>query len=261
MQDLSSDLQAAVLHAIDRKSPLCIQGDGGKAFYGREAKGRILNVSGHCGILHYEPSELVISARCGTPLDLIESTLTEQGQMLGFEPPRFGSQPTLGGVVASGLSGPRRPFSGSVRDFVLGCRIINGRSEILHFGGEAMKNVAGYDLSRLMAGSLGTLALLLDISLKVVPRPETELTLRQELSEAEAIEKMNRWMGQALPISALAWHQGLCFMRVSGGYHTMSAASRIPGGEVLPTDSGFWNDLRDQKLPFFQAPGTLWRLS
>ncbi|MCI0653224.1 MAG: glycolate oxidase subunit GlcE [Methylococcaceae bacterium] len=261
MADFSADLQSAVRDAIARANPLCIQGGGGKSFYGRKARGLILNVSEHSGILHYEASELVITARCGTPLEVIEMSLAEQGQMLGFEPPRFGSHPTLGGAVASGLSGPRRPFSGSVRDFVLGCRIINGLGEILSFGGEAMKNVAGYDLSRLMAGSLGTLAVILDISLKVIPRPEMELTLRQEMNESQAIEKMNRWMGQALPISALAWHRGLGYIRLSGGRRALTAASRILGGEQIENELAFWSLLRDQKLPFFREPGSLWRLS
>ncbi|MGH8556699.1 MAG: glycolate oxidase subunit GlcE [Methylococcales bacterium] len=261
MQDISKDLQSDVMDAIARARPLCIQGGGSKSFYGREARGRVLNVSEHCGILHYEASELVITARCGTPLEVIETSLAEQGQMLGFEPPRFGLRPTLGGAVASGLSGPRRPFSGSVRDFVLGCRIINGRGEILSFGGEVMKNVAGYDLSRLMAGSLGTLAVLLEVSLKVIPRPEMELTLRQEMNEPEAIEKMNSWMGRALPISALAWHRGLGYIRLSGGRYAVTAASRILGGEQIESEPEFWSLLRDQKLPFFCEPGNLWRLS
>ncbi|MCI0667632.1 MAG: glycolate oxidase subunit GlcE [Methylococcaceae bacterium] len=261
MQDISADLRSAILDAIDRKNPLNVQGGGSKSFYGREAHGRILKVAGHRGILHYEPTELVLSARCGTPLDLIENTLAGQGQMLGFEPPHFGSSPTLGGAVASGLSGPRRPFSGSVRDFVLGCRVINGRGEILSFGGEVMKNVAGYDLSRLMAGSLGTLAVILEISLKVVPRPEIELTLRQELGEREAIEKMNRWQGRPLPITALAWHRGLACIRLSGGQASVSAASRKLGGEELENGGQFWDALRDQKLPFFRSRGNLWRLA
>ncbi|MGH8548276.1 MAG: glycolate oxidase subunit GlcE [Methylococcales bacterium] len=261
MQDISADLQSAVLDAIERADPLSIHGNGSKSFYGREAQGRVLKVAEHSGILHYEPTELVVTARCGTPLEFIESTLAGQGQMLGFEPPHFGSSPTLGGAVACGLSGPRRPFSGSARDFVLGCRIINGRGEILSFGGEVMKNVAGYDLSRLMAGSLGTLAVILEISLKVIPRPEIELTLQQEIGEREAIEKMNRWQGKALPISALAWHRGAAYIRLSGGHHAVSAASRILGGEELENDGQFWNSLRDQRLPFFRQRGNLWRLA
>ncbi len=260
MQDISVDLRSAVLDAIERANPLCIQGSGSKSFYGREPQGQLLKVTGHSGILNYEPTELVISARCGTPLRIIESTLAEQGQMLGFEPPRFGPNSTLGGVIASGLSGPRRPFAGAVRDFVLGCRIVNGRGEILSFGGEVMKNVAGYDLSRLMTGSLGTLALILETSLKIIPRPEIELTLRQEIGEQAAIEKMNQWQGKPEPVSALAWYQGAVYIRLSGGKRSVTAASRTLGGDVL-TDTEIWASLRDQQLPFFQQAGALWRLS
>lgn len=261
MPDLSSDLQVAVIDARARNSPLSIQGSGSKAFYGRATQASILDTSGHSGILNYEPSEVVITARCGTRLSDIEATLAEKGQMLGFEAPRFGPDSTLGGVIASGLSGPRRPFSGSVRDFVLGCRLINGRGEILSFGGETMKNVAGYDLSRLMAGSLGTLGVLLEVSLKVIPRPPSELTLRFELVASRAIEQMNRWMGLSLPISALAWHRGICSMRLSGGEKSLNAARRATGGELLPGHEAFWDALRDHKLEFFRTPGTLWRWS
>lgn len=261
MQDISVDLQSTILAAVDRASPLCIQGSGSKSFYGREPRGRILKVAGNSGILSYEPTELVVTARCGTPLDEIEKTLAEQGQMLGFEPPHFGVNPTLGGVVATGLSGPRRPFSGSLRDFVLGCRVINGRGEILSFGGEVMKNVAGYDLSRLMAGSLGTLAVILEISLKVIPSPETELTLRQEMDDWQAIAKMNQWLAKPLPISALAWVQGVVYIRLSGGRHAVTEAAKTLGGDPLESGYLFWTGLRDQKLPFFRQPGQLWRLS
>lgn len=261
MQDISKDLQVALLDAIETARPLSIQGHNSKSFYGRESCGRILSVREHRGILHYEPTELVLTARCGTPVEWIESTLAAENQMLDFEPPHFGSGPTLGGAVASGLSGPRRPFAGSVRDFVLGCRVMNGRGEILSFGGEVMKNVAGYDLSRLMCGSLGTLAVILEISVKVVPRPETELTLCQEIGELKAIENMNQWQGKPLPISALAWHRGLQYIRLSGGEHSVNAAARSIGGERLERGGEFWNGLRDQRLAFFCVRGNLWRLA
>ena len=109
-----------------------------------------LDVSGHAGIVAYDPAELVLTARAGTRLNVIESLLAANGQMLAFEPPHFGEAATLGGTVAAGLSGPRRPFAGSVRDSVLGCKMINGKAEVLSFGGRVMKNVAGFDLSRLM---------------------------------------------------------------------------------------------------------------
>lgn len=261
MQDTSAEIQSAVRYAIDRSSPLSIQGNGSKSFYGRKPQGRILSVSAHTGILNYQPTELVITARCGTPLEEIENALDAQGQMLGFEPPHFGVNPTLGGTVATGLSGPRRPFSGSVRDFVLGCRIINGRGEILSFGGEVMKNVAGYDLSRLMAGSLGTLAVILDISFKVVPRPEIELTLRQEMDDRQALDKMSQWRTKPLPISALTWMQGAVYIRLSGGQHAVTGAKRILGGELLENDSLFWSEMRDHQHRFFQQTDPLWRIS
>ena len=190
-QDLTEALCEQVAAAAAARMPLCIRGGNSKAFYGRPVKGEILETRGHCGVLEYEPSELVIRARAGTPLTEVEQLLDQQGQMLPFEPPHFSPHSTLGGAVATGLSGPRRPFSGAVRDSVLGIGLVNGKGESLNFGGQVMKNVAGYDLSRLMAGASGTLGLLTNISLKVLPKPETQYTLKQICTQQEALLRLS----------------------------------------------------------------------
>ncbi len=261
MADRADELQQAVRRALAQGRPLALTGGGSKGFYGGEPVGEPLSVSGHTGVVNYEPRELVLTARAGTPLEEIESLLAGEGQMLAFEPPRFGAGATLGGTVACGLSGPRRPWSGAVRDFVLGVRMINGRGERLRFGGEVMKNVAGYDVSRLMCGALGTLGLLLEVSLKVLPRPEAEVTLVQERGEEEAIELMNRWSGEPLPLSA-ACHDGLhLHVRLSGSPTAVAAARRRLGGDPMEDGERFWESLREQRHPFFQGNKPLWRLS
>jgi glycolate oxidase FAD binding subunit len=217
-------------------------------------------------VVDYQPKELVLTARAGTPLADIEMLLSEQGQMLAFEPPHFSGNATLGGSIASGLSGPRRPYAGAARDFVLGVRIIDGSGQPLRFGGQVIKNVAGYDVSRLMVGALGTLGLITEVSLKVLPKPATETTLQFELDEADAITKMNQWAGQPLPLSATSWHAGLLTLRLSGAASAVQAAQARLGGETLKDAAAFWQRLRDQTTPFFdkRAPASnqgLWRLS
>ena len=199
--DQSQQLIDAVRQSIETGVRLSIRGGDTKAFYGRRQEGTPLDVSGHAGIVSYEPTELVLTARSGTSVAEIEHTITDRNQMLAFEPPRFGDGATLGGTVGCGLSGPRRPFAGSVRDFVLGTRMVNGRGEDLRFGGQVMKNVAGYDVSRLMTGSMGTLGLLLEVSLKVLPKPRVECTLVREADRKSAIEFQRRWSGKSSPIS------------------------------------------------------------
>jgi glycolate oxidase FAD binding subunit len=242
---------------------LRIRGGGTKDFYGNAPSGDVLDTRGHGGIVSYEPSELVITARCGTPLAEIEATLAAQGQMLAFEPPHFGAGATIGGVVASGLSGPRRAAAGAVRDHVLGVRLMDGEARTLRFGGEVMKNVAGYDVSRLIAGSLGTLGLILDASLKVLPLPAAEATLRFEMPQAAALAEMNRWAGRPLPVSATAWLEDVLTVRLSGAVAAVAAARRQLGGElVADADAAqFWTDLREQRLDFFAGAEALWRLS
>ncbi|HEX7971550.1 MAG TPA: glycolate oxidase subunit GlcE, partial [Thiobacillus sp.] len=241
-------------------TPLVIRGGGSKAFYGNAGTGEPLDTRALAGVVDYQPKELVLSARAGTPLAEIEALLAGQGQMLAFEPPRFGGPATLGGCIASGLSGPRRPYAGSVRDFVLGVRLIDGTGQALRFGGQVIKNVAGYDVSRLMVGALGTLGFLTEVSLKVLPRPAAETTLQFELDEAAALLKMNQWAGQPLPLSATSWHAGLLTLRLSGAASAVHAAQARLGGEPLNDDAAFWQRLRDQATPFFDKR-PLWRLA
>ncbi len=259
--DNATELQAAVIAAVAQSKPLNITGANSKAFYGGDIQGTPLVVTGHRGVVNYEPKELVLSARAGTPLREIEAVLAERKQMLAFEPPHFGSEATLGGTIACGMSGPRRPYAGSARDFVLGVRIINGRGEILRFGGEVMKNVAGYDVSRLMCGSLGTLGILLDISLKVLPMPETEITLVQERSADDAIRVTNRWAGRPLPITATCYDGLNLHIRLSGVPEAVAAGKHVVGGSEAPQQNRFWLDIREQQHAFFSSEQPLWRLS
>jgi len=241
-------------------SPLCVRGGGTKDWYGQPPQGEVLDTRAYTGVVSYEPTELVITVRCGTPLAEIEALLAEHQQMLAFEPPRFGAGSTVGGVVASALSGPRRASAGAVRDFVLGAVLMDGQGTILRFGGQVMKNVAGYDVSRLLAGSLGTLGLILEVSLKVLPLPLCETSLRFELSEIDALRRLNEWAGQPLPISASCWHQGVLALRLSGAQAAVAAAQQRMGGAPLEHADAYWASLRDQTHPHFSG-GCLWRLS
>lgn len=241
--------------------PLRIRGGGTKDWYGQQLRGDVLDVRGHAGIVDYEPTELVITARCGTPLADIEAALAERHQMLAFEPPYFGPGATVGGAVASGLCGPRRATSGAVRDFVLGAQLLDGKGDVLAFGGRVMKNVAGYDVSRMLAGSLGTLGVILEVSLKVLPRPVADATLRFEVSQVDAIRRLNDWGGRPLPLSGSWWLGGVLMLRLSGAGAAVSAARRLLGGEDMPDADAFWADVREQRLPFFAGDEALWRLS
>ncbi len=261
MNDISQDLQAAVLQAAADATPLCIIGNNNKAFYGRAVDGTPLVVAKHQGVVSYEPTELVITARAGTPLREIEATLATSGQRLGFEPPYFGENATLGGAIACGLSGPCRPYTGSARDFVLGMQILNGQGQILRFGGQVMKNVAGYDIPRLMTGTLGTLGVVLEISLKVLPKPAEEQTLVQSCSAEQAVSFFNIWAGKPYPLSAAAYDGEQLYLRLSGLGKGVAAARRQIGGEVWDQGADFWTALREQTHPFFQGDLPLWRLS
>ena len=258
-----SPFSQKVLEAKASNRPLCIRGGGTKDFYGNEPHGELLDTRGHAGIVDYEPTELVVTARCGTLLVDLERILSGENQHLPFEPPHFGAGATLGGCVAAGLSGPRRASAGAVRDFVLGARIIDGAGRELGFGGRVMKNVAGYDISRLLAGSLGTLGLILEVSLKVLPKPPAELTLRLEQPEGKALESLNRWAAQPLPLSASAWHDGELSLRLSGSEAALQAAAERIGGDRLDAAAAgaFWRDVREQAAPFFAGAAPLWRLS
>jgi glycolate oxidase FAD binding subunit len=258
--DISSELQQQVLDAFQNATPLNISGGSSKAFLGRASQGQTVDVSHHRGIVEYDPRELVLTARGGTPLQEIEAALAEAGQMLAFEPPHFGDSATLGGTIACGLSGPRRPYSGSARDFVLGCQMLNGRGEILRFGGKVMKNVAGYDVSRLMAGAHGTLGMLLEISLKVLPRPAASVTVARECSPAEAIASMSAWLGKPYPVDGACYHGDQCYVRISGSAQAVrEARTKIPG-EVVADAEKFWHALREHQLPFFRKSGALYRV-
>ena len=242
---------------------LRLRGGGSKDWYGQQLAGEVLDTRAYTGIIDYEPTELVITARCGTPLADIEAALAARNQMLAFEPPHFGPGATVGGVVASALSGPRRASAGAVRDFVLGAVLMDGRGERLAFGGQVMKNVAGYDVSRLLAGSMGTLGLVLDVSLKVLPLPLREATLRFDCAEIAALRMLNEWAGKPLPISASCWHDGVLMLRLSGAEAAVCAAQATLGGSVVaPEDaSAYWISLREQTHGFFDGAGSLWRLS
>ena len=246
--------------AAARKQALRICGSGSKDFFAWSLEGEPLDLCGYSGVVDYEPTELVCTARAGTPLAEVERTLAHGGQMLAAEPPHFGPNATLGGCVAAGFSGPRRAQCGSVRDFVLGVKVMNAQGEVLSFGGQVMKNVAGFDVSRLMAGSFGTLGVLLEVSLKVLPRPEEEFTLRFGLHEDEAIERVNRWAAQPLPISATCFVDGRLSVRLSGSSLGVSAAREQIGGDPVPDGAAFWESVREQRLEAFRA-STLWRLS
>ncbi|MCF6325308.1 MAG: glycolate oxidase subunit GlcE [Gammaproteobacteria bacterium] len=260
-QDISEQLQQQVLNAAKSSQPLQIKGSGSKIFLGHVADVSILDVSAHRGIVSYDPVELVITARAGTPLRELEQTLSEANQMLPFEPPHFGLNATLGGTIACGLSGPARSFSGSARDYVLGVKMINGRGEILNFGGQVMKNVAGYDCSRLMAGAMGTLGVILAVSLKVLPKQAAEITLINKISLSQALDTMNHWSGQSLPLSAACYEGEHCYLRLSGAKTAVENAQELIGGELHADSHDFWQTIKEHQHPFFQSDRPLWRLS
>lgn len=246
---------------LERK-PLRLRGGGSKDFYGGAPSGALLDTRGHAGILSYEPSELVITARAGTPLSDIKSALATRRQCIACEPPQFGAA-TVGGMVAAGLCGPRRASVGSLRDFVLGIKLMDGEGHELNFGGQVMKNVAGFDVSRLIVGSLGTLGLILEVSLKVLPLPLAETTLCFELAQDQALEALNRWAGQPLPLAASCWQANRLTLRLAGAPAAVTDAAATLGGERLaePDAAGFWEALREQDAAFFAGDAPLWRLS
>ena len=278
----------AVRNAADQGATLRLRGGGTKDFWGQSLTGQVLDTRAYRGILSYEPSELVVTVRCGTPLAELEAALADQGQCLAFEPPHFGEgdtqAATVGGMVAAGLSGPARATAGAVRDFILGARFINGLGEHLTFGGQVMKNVAGYDVSRLMAGSWGTLGLITEVSLKVLPVAPAEATLMcAGLAQGAALDLLHRWGGQPLPLNASAWVRDATaqpvadymFVRLRGAVaavqsalHTMSADALALGAQVQQMDNAEaaqdWQASAEQALQFFTPPradACLWRLS
>jgi glycolate oxidase FAD binding subunit len=263
MADIAKRLQQQILSARDTGTKLNIIGGNSKAFMGRVSSGEPLNVAGHSGIVSYQPVELVLTARAGTPLTELVAALDEHNQMLSFEPPRFGGAATLGGTLACNQSGPGRPWWSSVRDQVLGVRLLNGRGEHLRFGGQVMKNVAGYDVSRLQAGAMGSLGLITEVSLKVLPKPVVTRTLVFDVGLEDAVALMNRRAAEPKPLSAACWLDNRLYLRLSGARAAVDATlSQWQGqGRQLDDDDAFWAALRDQNLAYFEGEAPLWRFS
>ena len=269
MDTILNPLIDRIRTAAESGTALRIRGGGSKDFYGERLEGELLDTGPLAGISSYEPTELVVTARAGTPLAQLEAVLAERGQCLPFEPPHFGGGATVGGMVAAGLSGPARASAGAVRDYVLGMTLVDGRGELLTFGGQVMKNVAGYDVSRLVTGALGTLGLIVEVSLKVMPFTAGEATLKFEMSQGEALQRLAQWGGQPLPLNASCWvdDDGVqtLYLRLRGALAAVESACGTLGGErqdnarVAPD----WALCRDQRLPWFQQRGDrdLWRLS
>ncbi|MFT3790412.1 MAG: glycolate oxidase subunit GlcE [Rudaea sp.] len=264
MEPSLADLRERIVAANAAKTPLRLRGGGTKDFHGEALVGDVLDTRVHRGVVDYEPSELVITARCGTPLAEIETALAQHGQFLPFEPPIFHADATIGGVIAAGLSGPRRASAGAARDFVLGAHLLDAHGELLRFGGQVMKNVAGFDVARLLCGSLGVLGLIAQVSLKALPRPREEVTLRFECNDAEALAMFHRWRAQPLPISATCWHDGIASVRLSGSSSALRAACAALGGTMINEAEAlaWWSSLRQQSHEFFRrSDKPLWRLS
>jgi glycolate oxidase FAD binding subunit len=267
MDDILASMVATVQSAGSDRRALCIRSGGTKDFYGNSPRGSLLDPRAWSGIENHEPSELVITVRAGTPLSEVEAVLAAKQQMLAFEPPHFGAAATIGGCVAAGLAGPRRSSSGftygGVREAVLGARLLDGRGRLLRFGGTVIKNVAGYDVSRVLAGSLGILGVIIDLSLKVLPCPEKETTLHFGMGESEALGHLNTWGGRPLPISASCWRDDQLWVRLSGSGAAVQAAARTLCGETLEPSraTGFWKGLREQDDAWFAKASPLWRIS
>jgi glycolate oxidase FAD binding subunit len=259
------DWQERIRAAAAARQPLAIRGGGSKDFYGEAIRGEPLDTTGLTGIVDYDPTELVITARAGTPLAEIEHVMGEARQMLAFEPPHFGPGATLGGAVAAGLSGPRRPYAGAVRDVVLGVRVLDGLGRDLSFGGRVMKNVAGFDVARLMAGAMGTLGVLLEISLKCQPCPKSVATRVLDCDADEALRRVNAWSGKPLSLSATCHAAGRLFVRLAGAAPAVAAAAARIGGTPLAEGDAIFRGVRDHTHPFFAAAGSptrsLWRVS
>ncbi|WP_020409375.1 glycolate oxidase subunit GlcE [Hahella ganghwensis] len=258
-----TDLIDQVLEAKSRHEPLKIVGGGSKDFLGRKTNGKVLSVRDHSGVVDYSPTELVMTARAGTPLVELISLLDQHQQMLAFEPPVMNGQATLGGTLGANCSGPARPWRGSVRDAVLGVRLINGEGQHLRFGGVVMKNVAGYDLSRAQAGAMGTLGVITEVSMKVLPKPALEKTLVFQLSQSEAIEKLCKWQRQPKPLSGAVWVNGQLYLRVAGAEQAVEGTIQQWGGDVIASEASqrFWSSIKEQSHEFFGGTQPLWRIS
>jgi len=257
--NLESELTTTVAQAVDSGTALKIVGGGSKSFFGNPVKAQALEVGMHTGVIDYDPAELVITLRAGCKLEEVEALLADNNQMLGFEPLHLGNDATIGGVLASGLAGPRRAYAGGVREFILGVKLLSGRGEIMNFGGRVIKDVAGFDVSRLMVGAQGTLGVILEASLRVIPRFETELSLGFEHSSVEShIQWINQLGSKPLPLSASSWYQGRSSIRLSGSQQGIDSAASNLGGSL---ETGIWEQLREQRHEFFTNNKKLFRLS
>lgn len=256
-----SALQQQIHEAYENNTKLSISGQQSKHFYGREITGELLDVQQHAGIIEYQPSELVITARAGTTLTEINQQLSEHNQVLPFDPPRFDNKGTLGGAIAAGLSGPSRPWTGAVRDVVLGVTCINGKAEQLEFGGKVMKNVAGYDVSRLMCGALGTLGVLLDVSVKLLPTPAQTRSLIIQQDQQTMLTTMAALNSKPSAITGACHYENKLIIRLAGTEQAIQASQQLIPGDVWTDVGDFWQSLRDHRLAFFADPRPLWRLS
>jgi glycolate oxidase FAD binding subunit len=261
MADRSDDIRSVVERARAAGTSLYIRGgDSKRGILGRACKAEPLDMAGHCGIVDYQPAELYLTARAGTPLAEIEAVLAEQQQTLPCESPQLGTA-TLGGTLACNLSGPARPWAGSIRDLAMGVQLVNGQGELLTFGGKVMKNVAGYDVTRLQAGALGTLGVITELTVKVLPRPEHSLTLVYEMEAAQALATMNRRAGESAPLSGACWLADRLYLRLAGATSAVMQTAASWGGEQHPGEHAVWQDVREMRLACFDASEPLWRFS
>lgn len=260
-QDLTQQLQQQIEHSISAKKSLSIHASGSHQFMLDDyQEDHTLDMTQHCGVIDYQPTELTLRARSGTRISELRQLLAQNNQGLATDIPIYTDNTTLGGTIAIGHSGSGRPFRGAIRDHVLGATLINGYAELITCGGQVMKNVAGYDVSRLLCGSRGTLGPILDITLKVLPLPQTQITLCFELDEDAAIRSMNQMAGQALPITAAVFYQGTMMIRLQGTESGVRHAQQNIGGEALPQDQEFWDSIQQQTHPFFSQAEALWRI-
>lgn len=259
--DISDQIQQKVVQAYESETPLNIVAGNSKRFYGLPVGGRDLSLAGHSGIVSYEPSELVVTVRAATRLTDLIDVLAENRQMLAFEPPMFSDSATIGGTVSCNLSGPRRAYTGAVRDYVLGCRLINGKGELLRFGGEVIKNVAGYDVSRLVTGAMGCLGVITEVSLKVLPLPEKEITLSWDCDAQSALDKMRELSRQPLPLSATCYVNGRLYVRFSGSSVSLNALSKKLAADLVSDGDNFWQSVKEHQYEFFRSQWPLWRFS
>ena len=261
MSDIIHEQIERVKQANNDGTKLKIVGGGSTNFMGRQSEGELISTAEHSGIVSYEPIELVLTARAGTPLVEINAALAEHNQRLAFEPPSFEGHATLGGTLACHLSGPGRPWNGSIRDHVLGIRLINGRAEELRFGGQVMKNVAGYDVSRLQAGAMGTLGIISEVSLKIMPQPIASKTIKREMNATQAIDQMNRLSGQSKPLTAACWFDNHLYLRVEGSRSAVDSTISQWQGVVIEDSDNLWAQLREHQLDYYATQSPLWRFS